>query len=88
MSRSNDVQRAFGRALRARREALELSQEALAEASDLHRTYIGAIERGERNLSLKNICRLAEALRTSGSELLRQAERPASAKPASTRARR
>jgi transcriptional regulator with XRE-family HTH domain len=79
-----DIQRAFGRAVRARRDSLELSQEALAEASELHRTYIGAIERGERNVSLQNICRIALALKTTASELLGQAERsstPARARP-------
>jgi transcriptional regulator with XRE-family HTH domain len=48
--------------LRARRVALELSQEELASRADLHRTYIGSIERGERNVSVDNLDRLAFAL--------------------------
>jgi len=59
----------FGRAVRERRLALGWSQERLAEKADLHWTYIGGIERGERNVSLMNISRIARALNTSVSEL-------------------
>lgn len=52
----------FGGRVRARRIELGLSQEALAEAAELHRTYIGGIERGERNLAVLNIVRVAGAL--------------------------
>ena len=65
-----DPRKAFGAAVRARRVNLHLSQEALADAAGLHRTYIGSLERGERNVSLLNIYRLAEALGCSPSELL------------------
>jgi transcriptional regulator with XRE-family HTH domain len=60
----------FGRNIRALREAKGLSQEELAELADLHRTYIGAIERGERNLGLENIVRLADALSVPPAKLL------------------
>ena len=56
------IQQAFGRAVRRRREALGISQEELADRAGLHRTYIGDVERGERNISLVNIVKLAKAL--------------------------
>jgi transcriptional regulator with XRE-family HTH domain len=52
----------FGRALRARREECGYSQEELAERAGLHRNYVGGIERGERNVGLENIGKLAKAL--------------------------
>lgn len=60
----------FGEGVRARRKALCLSQEELADRSGLHTNYIGGIERGERNLGLLNLIKLAEALETSPSVLL------------------
>jgi transcriptional regulator with XRE-family HTH domain len=68
-------QEAFGGVIRSFRLALEMSQEALAEAAGLHRTYIGGIERGERNVSLRNIYALARALGTSAGELLAQTDK-------------
>ena len=56
--------------VRRLRAALTLSQEGLAAEAGLHRTYVGAIERAERNLSLDNIERLAQALRVTPAELL------------------
>lgn len=56
--------------LRSARKALGLSQEALAEAAGLHRTYVGGIERCERNVSIDNIEKLARALHLDISELL------------------
>lgn len=53
----------FGRKLRAIRKEKDLSQEGLAELSGLHRTYIGAIERGEQNVSVDNIAKIAKALK-------------------------
>jgi transcriptional regulator with XRE-family HTH domain len=61
----------FGNAVRMRRLELGLSQEELANRSRLHRTYIGGIERGERNVSLTNILRVAKALQLSPSELMK-----------------
>ena len=66
---------AFGSALRAARNKLGLSQEKFAYKVRLDRTYIGGIERGERNPSLRNIWKLAEALGVSPSDLLIEAER-------------
>lgn len=60
---------AFGKNVRAHRERRGISQEQLAELAELHRTYVGAVERGERNVSLKNIVRLARALGSSAAEL-------------------
>lgn len=54
-----DLQRSFGRNLRAYRQARGLSQEAFADVLGVHRTYMGGIERGERNLTLKSVERLA-----------------------------
>ena len=59
----------FGINVRARRAALDFSQETLAEKADLDRTYIGGIERGERNVTLLSARRVAKALKTTISEL-------------------
>lgn len=60
---------AFGRRVRELRHRLRLSQEELAHRAGLHWTYVGGIERGERNPALVNIGRLAEALEVSPSQL-------------------
>lgn len=52
----------FGNRVRELRTAQRLSQEVLAQKAGLHRTYIGGIERGERNISLENIQKIAQAL--------------------------
>ena len=57
-----DKLRRFGRRLRELRMHAQLSQEDLAGRAGLHRTYVGSVERGERNISLNNIHALAEAL--------------------------
>ena len=59
----------FGAKVRKYRLNKKLSQEKLAELADLHRTYIGQVERGKRNLALKNIAKLAKALNVSVKEL-------------------
>ena len=70
MARStDDILTRFGKRLRGLREGLELSQEAFAAKCNLDRTYISGIERGLRNLSLRNIEVIAKALGTSVSGL-------------------
>ncbi|MGK7295865.1 MAG: helix-turn-helix domain-containing protein [Candidatus Wenzhouxiangella sp. M2_3B_020] len=64
----------LGRAIRSRRVQMHISQELLAEYAGLHRTYIGGVERGERNVGFDNLQHLAEALRLPLSELLAAAE--------------
>ena len=61
----------FGARVRARRRELGLSQEALAEGSELHWTFIGQVERGQRDLSLHNILRVARVLDVDPGELVR-----------------
>lgn len=56
--------------VRRRREALGLSQEELAAQCGLHRTYVGSVERGERNVTLGTLEALSEALGISATELL------------------
>ena len=63
----------LGNAIRKKRLALELSQDAFAEQCGLHRTYMGGIERGERNVSLTNIVKIARALKMSASSLFKEA---------------
>jgi transcriptional regulator with XRE-family HTH domain len=64
----------FAKVVRSHRIALGFSQEELAARANLHRTYIGSVERGERNISLKNIYRLATALKTTPGALFRQVD--------------
>jgi transcriptional regulator with XRE-family HTH domain len=66
-----DVRIRFGRALRSRRTRLGVSQEEFADMCEMDRTYIGGIERGERNLSLVNIEKIARTLEISLSDLFR-----------------
>ena len=67
--RTADIKERFGHAVRKRRQELGISQEELADRAELHRTYIGDIERGARNLSLENIEKIAKALEVSVSVL-------------------
>ena len=62
MASPSPVLVAFGRRVRGLRLAMGVSQETLGERSGIHRTYIGGIERGERNLSLLNIAKVAAGL--------------------------
>jgi len=65
-----DSKMLFGRKLVELRKERDWSQEQLALESGLARSYLGGVERGQRNIALLNICRLAEALDISPSELL------------------
>jgi len=69
MAKKADARERFGFAVRTRREALGLTQEDLAAAAGLHRTYLSDVERGRRNPSLLVIARLAAGLRLPASGL-------------------
>jgi transcriptional regulator with XRE-family HTH domain len=69
-----DPKVALGGRVRKLRNALGISQEGLAARANLHRTYIGGIERGERNVSLENIVRLAKSLEVTPGELMQGVE--------------
>jgi transcriptional regulator with XRE-family HTH domain len=66
-----DIRIRFGRALRRHRQKLGVSQEAFADMCQLDRTYIGGIERGERNVALVNIEKIAKTLKLSIAQLFR-----------------
>lgn len=72
MKKRADILKQFGERVRDLRKTQRLSQEELAEKADLHYTYIGGVERGERNLSLKSIERIALALKIDIRELFIQ----------------
>ncbi len=74
---SPDILARLGRTVRMKRIALKLTQEELAEKAELHRTYIADIERGTRNVSLRNIERLALALECSIATLFTDVEKGA-----------
>lgn len=65
-----DPKKLFGQKVRELRLAKGFSQEALADEAGVHRTFMGSVERGERNISLENIVRISRALRVAPSELL------------------
>ena len=65
-----DPRKLFGNRLRKLRVQRKLSQEKLAELADLHRNYVGGIERGERNVALVNIVKLAHALAVRPAKLI------------------
>lgn len=69
---TGEITREFGDRMRARREEMGLSQEDLAGRCGLHRTYVGSVERGERNVSLINIVRIADALDVDAGWLVRR----------------
>lgn len=67
---SDSVESRFGKRLREVREAQGLSQEALAAKAGLHRTYVGLMERGVRNVTLRTIEKLADALGVEMADLM------------------
>jgi transcriptional regulator with XRE-family HTH domain len=66
----DDPKKLVGKRIRELRLEKGVSQEALADEAGIHRTYIGSVERGERNISLENIVKIARALRVSPAGLL------------------
>jgi transcriptional regulator with XRE-family HTH domain len=73
--RKESARARFARNLKRRRLELDLSQETLAEDCGLHRTYVGSVERGERNVSIDNMERIAAALQLDIADLLSRPER-------------
>jgi transcriptional regulator with XRE-family HTH domain len=69
-----DIVTIFARNLRSLRTAAGLSQEELAHLAGLHRTYVGSVERGERNISIRNVEKLAKVLKVEPSVLLKETE--------------
>jgi transcriptional regulator with XRE-family HTH domain len=67
----------LGRRIRVLRQAQGMSQERLAEKAGVHRTYVGSLERGERNVALINIVRLADALGVDPADLIKGMTNPA-----------
>ncbi len=65
-----ELQKVVGENLRRYRQSKGLSQEAFADVLNVHRTYLGSVERGERNLTLKTVERLAKTLDTEPLRLL------------------
>lgn len=73
--REHDPRAEFGRVVRRLREEKGLSQEKLAELAGIHRTYIGDVERGTRNVALVNMTKIAGALRTPLSRIIAEMEK-------------
>lgn len=73
LDKDSDLVR-FGAVVRARRKALDLSQEALADHAGIDRSHMGKLERGERNVSFLNIVRIAKAVNCKPSDLFIDAE--------------
>jgi transcriptional regulator with XRE-family HTH domain len=75
MKTKSSARRIFAENLRKARLAKKLSQEDLAEVSGLHRTYVGSVERAERNVSIDNMERLSAAVGVSLPDLLKEVKR-------------
>lgn len=63
----------LGQAIRARREAMKVSQDVFADLAGMHRSYVGFVERGEQNLTLDTMTRIAAALKVSLAVLVKEA---------------
>ena len=74
MPRTSAINDALADVIRQRRIELGLTQEQVADSADLHRNYLSGIERGVHNIGVSNLVTLAEALQTTASALLAQAE--------------
>lgn len=70
MEKDQELLKAFGAKVQQYRNKLGLSQEKFAEKANVHRTYIGTVERGETNLTLLNVYKLAKALEVSPKDLI------------------
>ena len=68
---SKNILKTFGKRIREERIKQNLSQEKLAEKAGVHRTYIGMVERAEKNITLKNIEKIAKALKTPINNLMK-----------------
>ncbi len=64
------IRKSFGLKVRMKRFEMEMTQEEIAEKAGIHPTYLGSVERGERNISLENIIALASALKCSPKDLM------------------
>jgi len=71
MRNDDNILKKFGLRVQILRKQRNLSQEKLAERAGLHRTYIGMIERAEKNITLRNIAKIAEALGVEAYELIK-----------------
>lgn len=71
MNDDSEILKKFGERVRQLRKLKEISQEELAHRADLHRTYIGMIERAEKNITMLNIKKIASALEVTMSDLMK-----------------
>lgn len=72
-AKNKAAREALGAVIAERRQAMDLSQEELAFRAEMHRSYLGDVECGKRNLSLKNILKICRALKISAATLFKQA---------------
>jgi transcriptional regulator with XRE-family HTH domain len=71
--RNKSPQKLLGEAVRTRRLEMDVSQEKLAEMVEVHRNYVGKVERGEQNLTIETLVRFADTFKCKPSELLTEA---------------